>query len=75
MLKASERHLRSCNLNSTLRANLLALLAESAPLLRHDRLATLLLGERLLTNLIVRLRDGNAWNPHTLRLYETGGQG
>ena len=75
MLKAGERHLWSCNLNSTLRANLLALLAESAPLLRHDRLATLLLSKRLLTDLDIRLRDGNAWNSHTLRLDETGGQG
>ena len=74
MLKAGESHLRSGNLNSSLGPDLLALLSKSAPLLRHDRLAALLLSEGLLANLVVRFSDWNAWHTHALSLDKTSSQ-
>ena len=75
MLKAGESHLRSGNLNSSLGPDLLALLSKSAPLLWHDWLAALLLGKCLLSDLVVRLRDRNAWHSHALSLDKASRQG
>ena len=74
MLKASAGHLRGGNLNGALRADLLALLSKSAPLLWHDRLAALLLSEGLLAYLVVRFSDWNAWHAHALSLDKAGSQ-
>ena len=71
MLEALHRHVWSGNLNRALGANLLAVLAESAPLLWHDRLSALLLSKCLFRNDNVILLERDCRYAHTLGLNDT----
>lgn len=75
MLEASQGHRWSGNLNIAFRADLFAVLAKSATLLRHDRFACLKLSESLLSNLNVGLDDRDLRHSHALSLHNAGFEG
>ena len=75
VLETCESHLWLGNLDITLRSNLFALLAKSSALLWHNRLSSLLLSQSLLTDMHIRLDDGDLRHSHSLSFHDTGLEG
>ena len=75
VLETCESHLWLGNLDITLRSNLFALLAKSSALLWHNRLSSLLLGQSLLTDMHIRLDDGDLRHSHSLSFNDAGLEG
>ena len=72
VLEAREGHLRRSDGDIAFGADLLALLAEGAPLLRHDWLPALEFGQSLIRDFHLFLGAWDRGHSHAFRLHDAG---